>query len=199
MNSKNIRLLIIGGLVAILGFWGCGSYNGLVKKDETVKQAFANVQVQYQRRADLIPGLIRTVQEAAKNEKDILATVTKARAGIVEAKSDIANATTPQQIEAANAKINSALTIAVEAYPQVRSTEAFLNFQASLQETENMISTKRSDYNNAIKEYNVSALSFPGNIMAGIFGFKQKDAFSAQEGADKAPNYDNLWDKGKKE
>jgi LemA protein len=198
MNSKNIRLLIIAGVVAILGFWSCGSYNGLVKKDENVKQAWGNVQAAYQRRADLIPGLIRTVQEAAKNEKDILETVTKARAGIVDAKKDIENATTPAQLEAANQKINSALTIAVEAYPQIRSTEAFLSFQASLEETENIIYTKRSDYNNTIKDYNVAARKFPGNIFAKIFGFEVKEEFKSKPGAEDAPKYDDLWDKGKK-
>ncbi len=198
MSAKNIRLLVIAGLVLILGFWGCGSYNGLVKKDETVKQAWGNVQAAYQRRADLIPGLLRTVQEAAKNEKDILATVTRARAGIEEAKQDIANAQTPQQIERANQKINSALTIAVEAYPQVRSTEAFLSFQNSMQETENIVYTKREDYNKTIRDYNVSARSFPGNIMAKIFGFQTKDEFKAKDNAQDAPKYDELWDKGKK-
>ena len=169
MNSKNIRLLVIAGIVAIIGFWSCGSYNGIVGKDESVKQAWGNVQAAYQRRADLIPGLIRTVQEAAKNEKDILETVTKARAGIVDAKKDIENATNPEQLEAANRKITSALTIAVEAYPQIRSTDAFLSFQGSLEETENIIYTKRNDYNKTIKDYNVSVRAFPGNIMAKIF------------------------------
>ncbi|MBS3913546.1 MAG: LemA family protein [Bacteroidetes bacterium] len=197
MNRNNIILIVIAGLIAILFFVGCGSYNGLVSKDENVKQAFGNVQAAYQRRADLIPGLIRTVQEAAKNERGILEAVTKARAGIVDAKKDIENATTPQQIEAANQKINSALTIAVEAYPQVRSTEAFLSFQGSLTETENIIYTKRGDYNLAVKELNVAVRKFPGNIFAGMFGFKVKDEFKAKEGSENAPNYDNLWDKGK--
>lgn len=198
MNAKNIRLLVIAGIAAILVFWSCGSYNGLVSKDEKVKQAWGNVQAAYQRRADLIPGLIRTVQEAAKNEKDILESVTKARAGIVEAKNDIANATNPQQLEAANAKINSALTIAVEAYPQVRSTEAFLSFQKTLEETENIIYTKRGDYNQTIQTYNTSARSFPSNIFAKIFGFAVKEEFKAKESAQDAPQYDDLWDKGKK-
>ncbi|MBL7812206.1 MAG: LemA family protein [Bacteroidetes bacterium] len=197
MNTKNIGLLITAGLVAILLMVGCGGYNGLVRGDENVKQAWGNVQVQYQRRADLIPGLIRTVQEAAKNEKDILSTVTKARAGITEAKSEIDKATSPQEIEAANRKITSALTIAVEAYPQIRSTEAFLKLQDDLNGTENRIGTVRSDYNAAVKEYNVSVRSFPRNILAGMFGFKQKEEFKAKEGAEDVPDYDKLFDKGK--
>ncbi len=197
MNSKNIRLLVISGILAIVVFWGCGSYNGLVKNDEEVKKSWGNVQAQYQRRADLIPGLIKTVQEAAKNERTILENVTKARAGIAEASKEIANATTPAQIEQANRTINSALTIAVEAYPQIRSTDAFMKFQDDLTGTENRINQARTDYNKAVKEYNISARSFPRNIIASMAGFKVKDEFKAAEGSDKAPDYDKLWDKGK--
>lgn len=198
MSSRNITLLVIVGLIAILLFWGCGSYNGIVSKDESVKKAWGDVQSQYQRRADLIPGLIRTVQEAAKNERAILENVTKARAGITEAKNDINSATTPQQLESANRKISSALTIAVEAYPQVRSTEAFLKFQDDLNGTENRINQARTDYNSAVRDYNVSVRRFPGNIVAGMGGFRPKDEFfKAKEGAENAPDYDKAWDKGK--
>jgi len=195
MNTRNIGLLLVIGLIAMVLFWGCNKYNGIVKQDETVKQAWGNVQTQYQRRADLIPGLIRTVQEAAKNEKSILENVTKARAGIVEAKEDIKNAKTPADLEKANTKINSALTIAVEAYPQIRSTEAFLKLQDDLTGTENRISQARQDYNFAVKNFNVAVRQFPGNIVAGFGGFTAKEEFKAQEGADKMPDYDKLWDK----
>ncbi len=195
MNSKNIRLLVIVGIVAILGFWGCNSFNGLVRNDEGVKKAWGDVQAQYQRRADLIPGLIKTVQEAAKNERAILENVTKARAGIVDAKNQIANATTPAQLEAANRTVNSALTIAVEAYPQVRSTEAFLKFQDDLTGTENRITQARTDYNTAVQRFNISVRSFPGNIIAGMAGFKSKEEFSSKPGAENAPDYDKIWNK----
>ncbi|MCC7298777.1 MAG: LemA family protein [Bacteroidia bacterium] len=195
MNSKNIRLLVIAGIVAMLGFWGCGSYNGLINTDEGVKKAWGDVQAQYQRRADLIPALIKTVQEAAKNERTILENVTKARAGIVEAKNQISNATTPQEIEQANKTINSAITIAVEAYPQIQSTTAFLKLQDDLNGTENRITQARSDYNTAVKDYNIKVRTFPRNIIAGMAGFKVKDEFKAKEGAQDAPDYDKLWDK----
>lgn len=198
MNTKNITLLSIIGLVVIVLFWGCNKYNGIVRQDETVKQAWGNVQTSYQRRADLIPGLIRTVQEAAKNEQTILENVTKARAGIVDLKNDIANAKTPAEMEAANAKfrqINSALTIAVEAYPQIRSTEAFINFQGSLEGTENRISQARQDYNFAVKNYNVAIRTFPGNLVAGLGGFTVKDEFKADAGSENRPDYDKLWEK----
>ena len=198
MNNRNIVLLSVIGVIVLIFFWGCNKYNGIIKQDETVKQAWGNVQTQYQRRADLIPGLIRTVQEAAKNEQTILQNVTKARAGITEAKNDIANAKTPADMERANAKTNSALTIAVEAYPQVRSTEAFLKFQDDLNGTENRISTSRQDYNQAVKNYNVAIRQFPGSLVAGFGNFQVKEEFKAKEGAQDAPSYDDLWDKGKK-
>ena len=197
MNRNNIILLSVIGFFAILFFWGCNKYNGIIKQDETVKNAWGNVQTMYQRRADLIPGLIRTVQEAGKNERGILESVTKARAGITEAKSDIGNAKTPADLERANAKISSAFTLAVEAYPQVTSTQAYLKLQDEMPGTENRISTARSDYNAAVRAYNIAVRTFPGNLVAGFGGFTPKDEFKAQDGADKAPDYDKAWDKGK--
>ncbi len=197
MNRNNIILLSVVGFFAILFFWGCNKYNGIIKQDETVNNAWGNVQTMYQRRADLIPGLIRTVQEAGKNEKGILESVTKARAGITEAKQDISNAKSPADMERANAKITSAFTLAVEAYPQVRSTEAYLKFQDELTGTENRISTARSDFNASVRGYNIAVRTFPGNLVAGFGGFKTKEEFKAAEGTDKAPDYDKAWDKGK--
>ena len=197
MNRNNIILLSVVGFFAILFFWGCNKYNGIIKQDETVNNAWGNVQTMYQRRADLIPGLIRTVQETGKNEKGILESVTKARAGITEAKQDISNAKSPADMERANAKITSAFTLAVEAYPQVRSTEAYLKFQDELTGTENRISTARSDFNASVRGYNIAVRTFPGNLVAGFGGFKTKEEFKAAEGTDKAPDYDKAWDKGK--
>lgn len=197
MNKNNIVKYGVLGLILILFFWGCGKYNGMVGQDEAVKKAWNNVQVQYQRRADLIPNLIRAVQEGAKNEKDILETVTKARAGIAEAKKDIDNASTPEQIENASRKVNNVqanLMIAVEAYPNIRGTELYAKFMDDFNGTENRVATARTDFNNAIQTYNVAVRTFPGNIISNIFGFKQKDGFKAEEGAEKAPKPD-LWDK----
>lgn len=197
MNRNNIILLSVVGFFAIIFFWGCNKYNGIIDKDEKVKNAWGNVQTQYQRRADLIPALIRTVQEAGKNEKGILESVTKARAGITEAKDEISNAKNPQDLERANAKISSAFTLAVEAYPQVRSTEAYLKLQDEMPGTENRIATARSDYNNTVRVYNTAVRTFPGNIVAGFGGFTVKEEFKAEAGSEKAPDYDKAWDKGK--
>jgi LemA protein len=100
-------------------------------------------------------------------------------------------------MERANAKITSAFTLAVEAYPQVRSTEAYLKFQDELTGTENRISTARSDFNASVRGYNIAVRTFPGNLVAGFGGFKTKEEFKAAEGTDKAPDYDKAWDKGK--
>ncbi len=197
MNRNNIILLSVVGFFAIIFFWGCNKYNGIIKQDETVKNAWGNVQTQYQRRADLIPGLIRTVQEAGKNERGILESVTKARAGITEAKDEISNAKTPADLDRANAKISSAFTLAVEAYPQVRSTDAYLKLQDEMPGTENRIAEARSTYNNSVRAYNIAVRTFPGSIVAGFGGFTVKDEFKAEAGSEKAPDYDKAWDKGK--
>jgi LemA protein len=195
-------LLIVLGIVLLLGFVGCSKYNGLVKGDEDVKKAWGDVQTQYQRRADLLPSLIATVKKAAENEKDILTNVTNARAGIPNLEkeaSDIKDAAskaqTPADLNAVGDRINTAIKITMEAYPTIRSTEAFLGLQSQLEGTENRIQTSRSDYNAAVRNFNVGARTFPGNIFAGMFGFKAKDEFKATEGSDKAPDVEKLFDK----
>jgi LemA protein len=193
---------IILGIIVLLAFVGCGQYNGLVKGDEEVKRSWGDVQTQYQRRADLVPSLIATVKKAAANEKDILTNVTNARAGIPNLEKEAAdiktaaqNAQTPADLDAVGARINTAIKITMEAYPTIRSTEAFIGLQSQLEGTENRIQTSRSDYNTAVRNYNVKARTFPGNIFAGMFGFKAKDEFKSAEGSDTAPDVNKLFDK----
>jgi LemA protein len=193
--------LIILGALLLLTFYSCSKYNGLVKADENVKNAWGNVQADYQRRADLIPSLIATVKKAAENEKDILTTVTNARAGIsnlekeaADNQTQIANAKTPQDLDAVGQRINSAIKITLEAYPTIRSTDAFIGLQGQLEGTENRIKTSRSDYNGQVKLYNIAARSFPNNIFASIFGFAVKEEFKAAEGSDKAPDVKTLFE-----
>lgn len=193
--------LIALGVVALLAFYAIGKYNGLVSADENVKNGWADVQADYQRRADLIPSLIATVKKAAENEKDILTTVTNARAGISnlekeasENQEQIKNAKTPQDLDAIGQRVNSAIKITLEAYPSIRSTDAFIGLQGQLEGTENRIKTSRSDYNAKVKLYNIAARSFPNNIIAGMFGFTVKEEFKAAEGSDKAPDVKALFD-----
>jgi LemA protein len=194
--------LIIIGVIVLLGFYGCSKYNGLVTSDEDVKRAWGDVQTQYQRRADLIPSLIATVKKAAANEKDILTNVTNARAGIPnlekeagEIKDAAAKAQTPQDLDAVGQRINTAIKITMEAYPVIRSTEAFMGLQSQLEGTENRIQVARADYNGVVRNYNVRTRSFPGNIFANMFGFKPKDEFKADAGSENAPDVEKLFDK----
>jgi LemA protein len=194
--------LIILGVIVLLGFFGCSKYNGLVNSDEDVKRAWGDVQTQYQRRADLIPSLIATVKKAAQNEKDILTNVTNARAGIptlekeaADIKDATSKAQTPADLDAVGQRINTAIRITMEAYPTIMSTQAFIGLQSQLEGTENRIQTARSDYNAVVAGYNKTARTFPGNIFAGMFGFKVKEEFKADAGSEKAPNAEDLFNK----
>ena len=180
-------LAVVGILVVIVGgffLWGTGVYDNAVKEQENVNEAFANVQAAYQRRADLIPSLVATVKGAAENERGILTQVTQARAGIVGAK-------TPEDLEIAGRKINTAINLAFEAYPQIRSTENFQELQSQLEGTENRINVSRQRYNETIKTYNSYVRGFFKKSALGIFGggedFSPRKGFEASQGADKAP------------
>ena len=152
MSKGLITTLAIIGVIVLFVFgffmWGTGVYDSAVKAQENVNNEFSDVQATYQRRADLIPNLIATVKAAAENEKGILIQVTQARAGIVAAK-------TPEDLEMAGRKINTAINLAFEAYPQIRSTENFQDLQSQLEGTENRINVARQSYNKAVADYNV--------------------------------------------
>jgi LemA protein len=195
MNSKNIRLLIIAGAVAILFFWGCSSYNGLVGKDETVNKAWNNVEVQYQRRADLIPNLVETVKAVADREKGTFTEIVALRSGVQDAQKVIKDPNASQEAKMAaygtmdQAK-NFIMNIRVENYPNLKFPENFSKLQDELAGTENRVGQARTDFNEAVQVYNTSARRFPGNIFASIFGFKTKQGFNAQPGTENAPKVD---------
>lgn len=185
-------LLITIVIVVILGFWGCGKYNGLVKEDTATQTAWANVQSAYQRRADLIPNLVNTVKGEANFEKSTLESVIQARASATQIKVDPADLTPEklQQFQEAQGQLSQALgrLLAVsENYPTLRANDAFRGLQAQLEGTENRINVARNDYNTAVQSYNTSVRTFPNNIIAGVAGFKAKAPFQAEAGADKAP------------
>ena len=190
-----------GGLVVILLFVGLvvglavmGSYNRLVKLQTAVDQSWAQVQNVYQRRADLIPNLVNTVQGAANFEKSTLIEVTNARASVGRVQLDPNRAPTDaaqlQEFQAAQGQLSNALSrllVVVERYPELRANQNFLSLQAQLEGTENRISVERGNFNNAVQNYNVAVRSFPANLIAGMFGFAQRPFFTAQEGAERAP------------
>lgn len=192
---KNILMLLVA-LTAMSGLTSC-NYNSLVEKQQGVDQAWAQVENQYQRRADLIPNLVNTVKGYSAHESSTLQGVTDARAGLTKAYNE-ANAFSSQSAQAdiaayqqAQSNLKGALDIYVnavrEAYPDLKANENFLNLQAQLEGTENRVSTERQRYNEAVEAYNKKVLRFPGRIFASIFGFDKKEMFKADEGARQAP------------
>lgn len=173
-------------LIVLLGFWTMSAYNRLVTERENVDTAWRQVETQYQRRFDLIPNLVNTVQGSADFEQETLTAVTQARSqwqnASVEGDRD-------EQLAAAQRTQTALdrLIVSVEAYPTLRSTEAFRDFMVQYEGTENRIGTARRDYNEAVREYNLLVKRFPGNIMAGIFGFEDEAGFQSDEGASSAP------------
>jgi LemA protein len=192
MKSSTIITFSVLGLILIFLFWGCNGYNGLVKQDEVVKNAWNNVQSDYQRRADLIPNLVNTVKGEANFEQTTLQNVIEARAKATQMKVDPENLT-PEKIkefQAAQGQLSQALgrlLMITENYPNLKANEAFRNLQTQLEGTENRIKVARNDFNAAVKDYNVKVRSFPMNILAGMFGFSQKEGFTAEQGSEKAP------------
>lgn len=185
------KLLIVLGvlvvLVIIIVRWANGVYDNALAKQENVNQEWGNVKAEYQRRADLVPSLVATVKGAAENEKEILTRVTQARAGIVNAK-------TPQDLELMGREINTAINMAFEAYPQIRSTQNFADLQAQLEGTENRIAKSRENYNKAVSDYNTHVRGVFRKMAINIMGdgdeFQRRQQFEAQAGAENAPPVD---------
>jgi LemA protein len=162
---------------------GCGMYNNLVTLDEGVKESWAQVETQLQRRYDLIPNYVETVKGYAAQEKDVFIKVTEARSRVGQAQ------TIPDKIEANNALTSalSRLLVVVEQYPQLKSNENFIRLQDELAGTENRIAVARRRYNETVKTYNVAVRSFPQNLVAKMFSFQQAAFFEAPESANVPP------------
>ena len=188
MKRSYVILGVIGAVIlfAFLGYYN--AYNKAVKLQEGVDEKWGNVQSAYQRRADLVPNLVEIVKGAANNEKEILTKVTQARAGMVGVADEISNAKNPQQLEMLGKKINTAINLAYEAYPQSRSTENFQGLQAQLEGTENRINRERDLYNESIKEYNTHIRGFFNSMFLNKEEFPKKEGFKAAAGAEKAPS-----------
>lgn len=191
--------IILGVLVVVifgLFFWVKGAYNGFVTLDEDVKNGWAKVQSDYQRRYDLIPNLVATVQGAAAQEKAIFVGVAEARAKvgqIVVTDEVLNNPESFKRFQQAQDGLGSALSRLLalsENYPVLKSNENFLNLQAQLEGTENRIKKSRDDYNNVVRDYNVKVRQFPSNFLSGFFGFYPKTMFEASSDAQNAPKVD---------
>lgn len=180
-------------LIVITSISGCG-YNSLVEQDEKVNQAWAQVENQYQRRADLIPNLVKTVQGYADFEKGVLTEVTELRSKVGQIKlstDDLADEEKFKMFQDAQDKLSGALSrllVVAENYPQLKANENFLQLQSQLEGTENRIAVERKKFNEAVQEYNTSVRRFPTLITAKIMGFKEKQYFKSAPGTDKAPD-----------
>ncbi|MBQ5818622.1 MAG: LemA family protein [Bacteroides sp.] len=189
MKKSSIILIVIAVLAVI---WGVSAYNGLVTMDENVNTEWANVETQYQRRADLIPNLVNTVKGYAAHESETLESVIAARSKATQITIDPANLT-PEKLaeyQEAQGAVTSALgkLLAIsESYPDLKANQNFLELQAQLEGTENRINEARRKFNNVAKEYNTAIRRFPKSILAGMFGFDKRAYFEAAEGAQNAP------------
>lgn len=179
--------------VLVVGLWAVGAYNGIVGRNEAVSTAWAQVENQYQRRLDLVPNLVETVKGSAKFEKDTLTAVVEARAKVGQmtvGKGVIDDAASFKKFEAAQGELSSALSrlmVVVEKYPDIKSTQAFRDLQVQLEGTENRIAVARMDFNNSAQDYNTAIKRFPGSLVAGFGGFKERAYFAAAPEAAKAP------------
>jgi LemA protein len=197
--KKYIVWIVLAVVLVVICGTGCSTYNSIVTLEQDVDEAWAKVEVQYQRRLDLIPNLVETVKGYASHESETLQSVTEARAGLTNAYNDAKSLEgtetgDAQQFEKYNAAqndLNRAFSIYVnavkEAYPDLKADTQFLDLQTQLEGTENRIATERGRYTEVVKTYNVKIKRFPANIFAGIFGFSTKPQFQADAAAQSAP------------
>ena len=187
-NTNKIVLIIVAAIIVLAFFWVVTAYNGLVRSQENVNEKWANVQADYQRRFDLIPNLVATVKAYSGYEGQLLTAITNARSAWTQA------STTQQQMQAAN-QLDSTLSrllVILENYPNLKANENYLSLQDELAGTENRIKYSRTEFNNAVKDYNIKLRTFPTTMIAGMFGFTSKDMFESTTGAEQAPNVSEL-------
>ncbi len=200
--SRGLKIfLIVIGALFVVGFMAyrffVGNYNTLVDLDETVKGAWAQVQNQYQRRADLIPNLVKTVEGAATFEKETLQGVIEARAKATQTQVNVESLLNDpqafQKYQQAQDNLGTALgrlMIVVERYPDLKANQNFLDLQTQLEGTENRISVERKRFNETMQGYNTELRTFPTVAIAGMFGFQQRPYFEAAAEAQEAPKVD---------
>ena len=188
--------LIVIGVIAVIGFiiygFFAGRYNKMVGLQETISKEWAQVESQYQRRADLIPNLVNTVKGYANFEQETLTKVIEARASATQVKIDPSNITPEQlqQFQQAQNNVGSALSrllVVAENYPDLKANQNFLDLQAQLEGTENRIAVARNRFNEVVQPYNEYIRRFPTNMLAGMYGFTPKGYFEATKGAENAP------------
>jgi len=191
MNTKTVVLVVAGLFVLLLGGCGCNSYNGLVTGNQAVLRSWSDVETNYQRRSDLYNSVIKTIEGSANFEKSTLKEVLAARASATQIKVDINDPATLQKYQAAQGQLQSSfgrLMAIAEAYPDLKTTKSFQDFQAQIEGTENRINIARRDYNSTVEGYNLQVRRFPNNIFAGWFHFGEKNYYQADAGTQNAPD-----------
>ncbi|AKH95708.1 LemA family protein [Elizabethkingia anophelis] len=191
--SAGVILIVLIVIVAIIGFWGAGKYNSLVTKDQNVQSKWSNIETVYQKRANLIPNLERTVKSYSKFEQETLTKVVEARSKATSVTIDPTNMTEADiaKFQAAQGELSGALSrlmAVVESYPNLKADQQYINFQAEYTAIENSIRMETVNYNDAAKEYNTYRNQFPTNVVANFTNFKEKPYFKADAGASKAPD-----------
>jgi len=191
--KKNLTLIIIGGVVVIVVLWFISAQNSLVSKEEAVTAKWSQVENVYQRRMDLIPNLVETVKGYAKQEQEVLTRVTelRSRVGQMNVSSDIVdNPEAMQRYQSAQNELGGALSrllVVAEKYPDLKSNQNFLALQSQLEGTENRIAVERKRFIETVQEYNTAIRRFPTSLVASIGGFDRMETFTADEGAEEAP------------
>ena len=193
MSTSKIVLIAIAAFIVIIGFWGCNGYNGLISADQGVKKVWSNVETNYQRRTDLYSSVIKVIEGSANFEKSTLKEVIEARSKATSIQVDINDPASLEAYQKAQANLQgsfSRLMAIAESYPNLKTTDEFIGFQAQIEGTENRINVARQDYNKAIEDYNLRVKRFPGVILARLFGYTDKPYYKADEGTEKAPKID---------
>jgi LemA protein len=190
MKSRT-GLFVILGIIVILIFWGCNQQRGLATADQQVQNAWSNVETNYQRRTDLYSSVVKTIEGSANFEKSTLKDVIDARSRATSVQVNVNDSASLQQYQQAQAQLQgtfSRLMAVAEAYPDLKTTKAFQDFQTQIEGTENRINVARRDYNATVNQYNLKVKLFPNNIFARILGYPVKPYYKADVGAEKNPD-----------
>ncbi len=193
----NKKIWIVLGVIALVIFWGIGAKNGMAEADVEIDAKWGKVQSAYQRRSDLIPNLVKTVQGVANFEKSTLTAVIEARASATQMKLDAKDLSPEnlQKYQAAQSNLSGALSrllVVTENYPELRATKSFDALQEQLEGSENRIKMDRDNFNEAVSDYNKKIVVFPSSIIASLSGYEKRAFFQAEAGSEKAPevNFD---------
>jgi LemA protein len=190
---KNIRLFAILGVILLIGLWAMSFYNATIGINEDVNKQWSNVENAYQLRADKTKNLVEIVKGAANFEKETLAQVVEARAKATSTTIDAGDLGPEkiQQFQQAQEQFSGALSrllVTIERYPELKAVKGFQDFQTQYEGMENRIGVERRKFNDVARTYNTRIKRFPGNLLAGIFGFTEKGYFEAQAGTENAPD-----------